>query len=189
MTRLNLLIMLFAVLLIAAYSSWLLSTFKSVTQKEHTEKRHVADYYLDDITTTLMDAKGKPRYRLTAKRLEHYTDTDTIEITQPVLNIMKNKHQDWNIISESGVILNSGDEIHLQGKVTIKQEAHAKQPATYLYTRNLRIQVSKEYAETDEKVLIKRGGSKLSGTGMKLYLAESRLELLANGRGTYVVSH
>lgn len=189
MTRLNLLIMLFAVLLIAAYSSWLLSTFKSVTQNEHVEKRHIADYYLDDITATLMDASGKPRYRLLASRLEHYADDNTIEINKPVLNVLKNKKLEWKITSESGVILDSGNEIHLKGKVTISQEASKEQSATNLYTRDLRIYVPKEYAETDEKVLVKHDQSQLSGTGMKFYLAKSRLELLANGRGTYVVSY
>jgi len=189
MTRLNLLIIFIAVLLIAAYSSWLLSTFKSVTQKEQTKERHISDYYLDEITATLMDARGKPRYRLTANRLDHYPDTDTIEMTQPVLKVLTKKQPGWKITSESGVILNSGDEIHLHGKVTIKQEARAKQPATYLFTRNLRIQVSNEYAETDEDVKITHDSNQLTGTGMKLYLGKSRLELLANGRGTYVVPH
>lgn len=188
MTRVNLLIMFFAVLLIAAYSSWLLTTFKSATQIDPNQKRHVADYYLEDISATLMDAKGNPRYRLTATRLDHYADNNTIEMTKPVLNILKNDQQEWNIISETGVIQNQGNEILLNGKVTIKQDARTKRPATVLHTRNLRIQVPDEYAETNEHVVIHHGLHRLSGTGMNLYLAGSRLELLAKGKGTYVVS-
>ena len=188
MTRVNLLIMFFAVLLIAAYSSWLLSTFKSITHKEPSVKRHIADYFLENTTTTLMDANGQPRYRLTATRLDHYADNNTIEMTKPVLNILKNNQLEWNIISDTGVIQNQGNEIHLNGKVTIQQEARAKQLATILHTRNLRIQVHKEYAETNEDVVINHGSHRLSGTGMNLFLATSRLELLAKGKGTYVVS-
>jgi lipopolysaccharide export system protein LptC len=188
MTRINLLILFFAVLLIAAYSSWLLSTFKSVTQTESDAKRHVADYFLEDISATLMDAKGKPRYRLTATRLDHYADNDTIEITKPVLNVLRDNQLEWNIISDTGVILKQGEEILLNGDVTIKQDARAKQPATVLHTRNLRIQLPDEFAATNENVVIHHGLHRLSGTGMNLYLAGNRLELLAKGKGTYVVS-
>ena len=188
MTRANLFILFISVLLIAAYSSWLLTTFKSGTQNQTDEQRHVADYFLEDISTTLMDAKGKPRYRLTAKRLDHYADNNTIEMIKPVLKIMNNNQLEWNIISETGVIQQQTEEIFLNGDVTIKQDARAKKPATLLLTRNLRIKVPKEFAETNEHVELHHGKHQLSGTGMNLYLATSKLELLAKGKGTYVVS-
>ncbi len=187
MTRLHYLIILLAVVLIAAYSSWLLTAFKPKQQADQQAVRHEPDYFLEEATATVINAAGLPRYRLKAQKVEHYPDDGSVKLLQPRMRIhRKDKLPPWRITSEQGRILNRGDLIHLDGRVTMIRPASRRYAKAELFTRDLLILPQEEYAETDARVLLKSNGSQLRGKGIRVYLAEGRMELLAEGEGTYV---
>lgn len=73
-------------LLIAAASSWWLSRKAAEPQVfAPPVPRHVADYSVENFNTVALDEHGRPRYRLTGKRLVHYSDDDSSEIDEPYL--------------------------------------------------------------------------------------------------------
>ena len=186
MSRLQLLIILAVVLLIVAYGSWLVTTFQATTVSDPQEARHVPDLFAEDVTSTMMDAKGNPRYRLTAEVVNHYPDDKSVSVQAPRVEYYRQQLPPWTAESESGRIYDKGRQVFLDGQVTMHRPAEDKQPATRLYTRDLLILPEDDYAETAAAVKMKSGESELRGTGMRVYMAEGRLELLAKGEGVYV---
>ncbi len=186
MSRLQFLIILAVVLLIAAYGNWLVTTFRSTTASGPQKVRHDPDYFIEDVTSTMMDAKGNPRYRLTAEVVNHYPDDKSVSLQAPRLEYYRQQLPPWTAESETGRIYDKGRQVFLDGEVTMHRPAEGKQPATRLYTRDLLILPDDDYAETAAAVKIKSGESELRGTGMQVYMAEGRMELLAKGMGVYV---
>jgi len=192
MIRLNYLIILFAILLIAVYSGWLLTTFKPGPLAGEPLNSHKPDYFFEQVKTTLLDAKGKPRYRLTANRVEHHPDDDSVTLLHPHVRVYSQKHLDtlpWEIDAEKGRIIERGKIIHLLGAVSIERAAGVANAASKMETRDLTIEPDKSYAVTRAKVRIRHGEHRLRGTGMKMYFDQGRFEILAKGTGTYVAPH
>ena len=186
MSRLQILITLAAVLLIVAYGNWLVTTFQSATVSDPREARHDPDMFAEDIRSTMMDAEGNPRYHITAKLINHYPDDKSVSLEAPRLEYFRRQLPPWTAESDSGRIYDKGQQIFLDGQVTMHRPAEGKQPATHLYTRDLLILPTDDYAETAAAVRIKSGESELKGKGMQVYMSEGRLELLAKGEGVYV---
>jgi lipopolysaccharide export system protein LptC len=187
MSRLQLLIILAVVLLIVAYGNWLVTTFQTTTGIGPQEVRHEPDFFIEDVISTMMNAEGKPLYRIQAAVINHYPDDKSLTLSAPRLEYYRQQLPPWTAQSEAGRIYDDGRQVFLDGKVTMHRPAEGKQPATELHTRDLLILPKDDYAETTATVKIISGASKLKGTGMRVYLDEGRLELLANGEGIYAI--
>lgn len=188
MNRLHYLIILIAVVLISAYAGWLLSIFKDDSQPQEKLVQHTPDYFMLDVDSTIMTKQGVPLYRLNAKRADHFPDDQSLLLTSPSLLYYREESKPWHVVSESGRVYEEGKRIYLDGEVRMKREAAPAQPPMQLTTRDMLVLMDKEYAETAEPAVITSGNSRLAGTGMEAYLKEGRLELLADGEGTYVIS-
>lgn len=186
MSRLQLLITLAVVLLIAAYGNWLVTTFQSTTVRSPQEARHDRDFFAEGVTSTLMDTKGIPRYHLTAEVINHYPDDKSVSLQAPRLKYYRQQLPPWTAESNTGRIYDKGRQVFLDGQVTMHRPAEGKQPETTLQTRDLLILPEDDYAETAAVVKINSGKSELWGTGMRVYMSEGRLELMAKGKGVYV---
>jgi len=187
MSRLQLLIGLVVVLLIVAYGNWLVTTFQTTTGMGPREVRHEPDFFIEDVISTIMDAEGKPLYRLQAAVINHYPDDKSLALTAPRLEYYRHQLPPWTAESEAGRVYDEGRQVFLDGKVTMHRPAEGKQPATELLTQNLLILPEDDYAESAATVKIISGGSQLKGTGMRVYMDKGRLELLANGEGIYAI--
>lgn len=187
MSRLQILIVLAVVLLIVAYGNWLVSTFQTTTGMGPREVRHEPDFFIEEVTSTMMNAEGKPLYRLHAAVVNHYPDDKSLVLNAPRMEYYRPQLPPWTAESEAGRVYDEGRQIFLDGKVTMRRPAEDKQPATELLTRDLLVLPEDDYAETTASVKISSGASKLKGTGMRVYLEEGRLELLANGEGVYAI--
>jgi lipopolysaccharide export system protein LptC len=186
MSRLQYFIILAVVLLLVAYGNWLKTTFQSTTISGPEEVRHDPDFFVEEVTSTMMDASGKPRYRLIAERINHYPDDKSISLQAPQVEYFRPHLPSWTAESDAGRVYDKGRQVYLDGQVTMHRPAEDNQPATRLFTQDLLILPEDDYAETAAAVKITSGESELLGTGMRAYLSEGRLELLAKGKGIYV---
>ncbi len=186
MNRLHYLIIFFVVLLIAAYSNWLLTTFRPDKLTGPRPVRHDPDYFIEGVTATVMQLGGQPRYRLRARRIEHYPDDHSLALTEPRDDYFRPDLPAWHLRAERGRIYDRGEQVFLDGAVSMKRPADRKRPAAELETRDLELLPQQEYAETAARARLRLGRNTLAGTGMQLFLKQGHLELLADGEGTYV---
>ena len=187
MSRLQFLIVLAVVLLIVAYGNWLIKTFQTTTGIGPREVRHEPDFFIEDVISTMMDAEGQPLYRLQASLLQHFPDDKSVALQAPQLEYYRKQLPPWTAKAEAGRVYDDGRQVFLDGAVSMHRPGTGKQPPTDMYTENLVVLPEDDYAETAARVKIISGKNQLKGTGMRVYLDEGRLELLANGEGIYAI--
>jgi len=142
---------------------------------------------MSNFTAIIMGETGLPKYKMRAAHLEHFPDDDSIDINQPHIEYFRPRLSPWVVVADTGQVFNKGNLIHLNGKVVMERQKSKTEPYVKLVTRDLRIQTDTEYAETDAKVQIQTDGHNLQATGMRLYLAQGKLELRSKVTGNYAV--
>jgi len=178
-------ILLAVVLALAGFSVWMLSVVNVPKPGAPPGPRHIPDYYLDDFTATAMGPNGKPQYRLSAKHLDHYPDNDLKVITALHLTWYRPGLPDWTVDADQGRILHHNQLVLLEGRVVMTRAATDDAPPIRLETRDLTVRPGEKYAETQTAVTIHSGPNRIQATGMRVYLDQGRVELLANARGHY----
>jgi len=177
-----------SLLIIALSSMWLL---KKVPDTINTESvgvaKHDVDYFSVNYTKLQMDELGLPDNKLAANYAVHYRDMSEIELIKPVNTSYTLSKPAWVTHSETGVVLDSGDKLFLNGKVTINKVVNDPIDRLNIRTTNLVLEPNKHYAETAEWAELVTETDTLSGVGMQLYYqAPMRLDLLAQVRGRHV---
>ncbi len=172
-------------LILAGLSYWILQELEPEPLGGGSAQRHIPDYYMENFTTTTMGENGKPQRRIEAHYMAHFPDTDTHEFDRPYLTMYRDKGPPWHVRSERGWLSASGDVMLLLGKVNIWRNDADGAKALDIKTEDLRVLPETSYGETDRPVTITTPESITTGTGMKAYLEESRLELLSEVRTRY----
>ncbi len=176
---------LLGMVVLAIGSFWILRQLEPDLFAGRRTQRHVPDFYMENFVTTTMDKSGVPKRRVAAEYMAHFPDTDTYEFQRPDMLIYQPKGSPWNVQSERGWLSSSGDVMLLLGKVKIWRNGVDNQKTVDVRTEDLRVLPEREYGETDKPVVITTATTRTTGTGMRAFLAENRLEILNDVRTTY----
>jgi lipopolysaccharide export system protein LptC len=171
--------------LLAAFSWWLreaVDTSSTVTPARHP---HLADYVTYGLTLIAMNPAGKPDYRLQAASMRHYLDDGSSELDLPRLTSFRQGNPPWRVSAEKGWSSANGDELRLLGRVTLDRSAGPQSEEIRIITSDVTLRPKEDYAETQKQVTATMGQHELESLGMRLFLAEDRLQLLSNVRGVY----
>ncbi len=187
MNRLNLLLILVAALLVAAYASWLLDTFRPTRAPAETARHDVPDYYLDGLEARRFDADGRLRQRLLAARALHFPRDGRVHLSHLQLTVPA-EGAPWQLTAEAGEITGGGDRIRLPGAVHAQRDAHGRQPTLRLDTRDLLVLPAASRAETAAPATLRAGPHRMAGTGLVLDWKRRRLQLLADVESRYVLA-
>lgn len=183
MNRKNLLLIT-AILLLVALGNWLGEQgLKRVDIKLAEEPEVRQDYYINDVTITALDKRGRPQHRLQAAQLSHFTAKAESRLEKPQLQVYKENKVEWRVTAEQGEIHQEQDEVLLEGKVRLVQGG-SKAPLR-LYTPALRIQTALGRADTDRAVTLIQADNRIDAVGMQIEQESQRLLLLSKVRGRY----
>ena len=176
-----------AVLLgLAAVSTWLLFRLGGLGPGPETAERHDPDLFMEDFVTVRMGADGKPSRELRGARMEHYPDTDTHEVWQPHLLRHAPPGLPTELTSDHAWLSADGSVLLLNDKVYIWRDRDDGTRALEVITRDMRVLLDEEYAETDARALIRTPSGESRSVGLRADLARDRLELVADVESTYV---
>lgn len=171
-------LLLILLIIVAIGSAWYMNRL-TVTESKNLSTQAVApDYYLENFTTTSMDIDGKPKNRLQALYMAHYPDDDTSELLSPSMQFFRPGKRPMTVKSEKGWLTADNEVILLQGDVEIYEDDEFGQRTLQVETKNARVLPNQDYAETDEFTTIISGRLTITGTGMRAFLKDSRLEIL-----------
>lgn len=174
--------------LLAGLSWWLSIDQASSPQILKTDASQKADYFLRQFEVIAMNQQGQPQRELQATFMQHFPADDSTELTAPVMHLHSSDKPSWRIESEQGYVSADGDLVLLDGAVDIRRPAAPGFDAIQIHTRNLRVQLPNDYAETDEAVDIKSGIHKMNGVGMQAHFtAPIQIRLLADVGGIHAV--
>lgn len=179
----RMLIILLVLLTLAGLSQWLLNLNEAPSATSRPDRG--PDYTMDNFTATAMGAAGNPENRLQATHMAHYPTDGSTQFTKPHITVFRTDHAPWHIHAERGWMGADRKLVLLRGDVLIENPAAPKARVARLTTRNLRVLIDEEYAETDQPVTLRTQSSVTHAIGMRAYLKEGRLQLLSQVRGTY----
>ena len=176
----------FAATVIAVLSWWLLTSVETEKGVKRGREQHVRDYYLKNFTLTGMGDNGEADHRLVASYLVHYADDDTAEVTQPYMTVLRPDGMPWEVRAAEGWLSVADQLLLLKGDVRIERRPGPDNSGVEIVTDELKVQLDKEYAETDRPVTIKQQQGVTEAVGMTASLREGRLQLLNQVKGIYV---
>jgi LPS export ABC transporter protein LptC len=134
---------------------------------------------------------GKERYRLNAKVIRQQMDSEVIDLEglemdyhpgaqsripgespNPAANAEK-----WHLKSDRGQVRAAGDDVQLDGNVTVTGQTPGSGAPLSLVTETLRINTPTEFIETDAPVKLNWSGHRIDAVGLKADLKAGTLRL------------
>ena len=161
-------------------SGWVLRELGLDLFETRPSSRHIPDFFIEDFTTTTMGPEGRPARRLTAEYMAHFPDSDTNEFQEPYVIIFRDAGEPWHVTGERGWTSGAGDVMLLLGEVRIWRNGESGERKVQIETRDLRVLPESDYGETEEPVIIRTPTSITRGIGLRAWLEQSRMELLAD---------
>jgi lipopolysaccharide export system protein LptC len=172
--------------IIALMSWWLMRLTDSEGLGRIVVPAHSPDYFSKGYTKWEMSELGRPKSKLVANEMTHYSDDGTTHLVNPVMAFYNEKTPPWIIQSETGVLSADGKDLLLNGQVYVDRAAAKGVRELKIYTSNLKVKPETSYAETNAWAELISLPNWTTGVGMKLVFAQPiHLELLSNVKGNY----
>lgn len=172
--------------IIALLSWWLVKMIGEDVLNRTAVTSHSPDYFSKGYSKLEMDAFGRPKSKLLADNMVHYSDDKTTHMEKPLMFFYNEQTPPWIINSESGILSADGKDLLLNGKVIVDRAAAEGVKALKIYTFNLKVKPETRYAETDAWAELVSLPNWTTGVGMKLVFAQPiHLELLSKVKGNY----
>lgn len=105
--------------------------------------RHDPDYYIENFTTTGMNEFGQRAYILQAERMAHFPDDDSALLDNPHLIEFNEDSAPRHTYAESGWLSGNGEDLLLEGKVKIIQEAGFGEPGGTSRAKKMKFKLDK----------------------------------------------
>ncbi len=172
--------------LIAAGTLWLLRQTALQGAQGGRVKSHTPDYYFTDATVTSLDLKGQPASELSAPRMVHHPDDDSIEVFGPRMLYFAAGTPPWSAQADHALEPSGGKRVYLEGHVEMRRPDSGGGPPLVIDTDKLTVDLETNVASTDEPVQMIKGVSRVTGVGMDAYMQDNRLVLRSIVRGFYV---
>jgi lipopolysaccharide export system protein LptC len=170
---------------LAGLTFWLERTVNAPGGAPRGEVRHEPDFIVDQVSATTLDVTGRPESKLTAQKMRHFADDQSTELEAPRLVQLRPDSPSVHIEADRGVAAKSGDDVRLYGNVVVRREATPGRPELRVETSYLQVFPKEDIARTSEEVVIREGGSRLTGVGMEYNNKTRQLELKSRVTGTF----
>jgi lipopolysaccharide export system protein LptC len=148
--------------------------------------KHERDYFVERFELIRLNNQGRPLYRMTAKRLDHFADDDSTEYEEPRLVSLDTTRPRMTLSANQGRSTREAEQTHLYGAVRLTRAATDKRPEMRMDSDYVLVLAEQEIARTDRPVRITSGASWLTGVGMEFDNRTQRLDLLSQVRGTWI---
>jgi lipopolysaccharide export system protein LptC len=173
-------------IMVAAMSWWLLKLTSQDEFGRIVAPAHSPDYFSKGYTKLEMSELGRPKTKLLADEMIHYSDDSTTQMLKPLMTFYNDTVPPWIIKAETGLMSADGKDLLLGGKVYVDRAAAEGVRELKIYTSTLKVKPEISYAETDAWAELISLPNWTTGIGMKLTFAEPiHLELLSHVKGNY----
>ena len=146
------------------------------------------DYFISTMRTTGFSATGQALYHLTAARVTHFPEGDVALLEAPAYARIAHDGSPWQVSALQGRLEpdagRSEERLELQDDVLFRQQPAGTAPLQ-IRANSLTVFPSSEEAATDAEVILDASGTRLESRGIKLYMAQDRIELPGNVRGSH----
>lgn len=141
-------------------------------------------YYLKTAELVGTGADGEVLYRIRTRELQQDADRGGVALTQVTLQYSPAAAVPWELTADTGSMPPDSDILQLSGEVVAVTREDSGEPAT-IRTDYLEIDPQTFVAYTHRPVAIDLSGGRILATGMRVFLKEDRLQLIADVTGTF----
>lgn len=129
------------------------------------------DFNMDGAAVSQYRDDGTLEYRLLATSIRYYEAQARTELDRPRLSLHDPERQPWHVSAERGELRRppygaSEEQVSLRGDVTLEQTPEGHGPVR-LRTPELRLFPRRQYAETDQDVMIEGDIGRTTATGLQ----------------------
>lgn len=169
--------------LLAAGTFWLERASRMEESVSDGLQRHDPDFIIDNFTTRRYGLDGKLQHTLRARKLQHYPDDDSSDVTAPNV-FYAQRTPPLYIDARRAWVGKEGEEIHLQEDVRMVRAAGINNPELVMETAELWVYPDDEFARTSTPVSIFQGRSRMYGSGLEANSRTQQFVLLGRARGS-----
>lgn len=129
------------------------------------------DFYMDGAAISQYRSDGSLEYELSAARIRHFATDARTELERPRLSLHDPEAPPWNASAEHGVLRRpptgaTEERLDLDGSVVLEQIPPGHGPVR-LETPSLTLYPRRQYAETDQDVMIRGDMGRTTATGLQ----------------------
>ena len=135
-TRGSLWLPLAILLLLAALSFWIERSVQ-LTATDSEASQTDPEGIMENFDALRTDPAGKPHYRLSAKKLKHYTGSKRTELESPRFVQLDVEAGEVSAVARQATVSPDGNEVELRGDVVVERAARPGQSAMTLRTAQL----------------------------------------------------
>lgn len=144
------------------------------------------DIYGQDVEYTQLRADGSVQYQLEASAIRQFQDDNLTSMTNPRLTLLNPDQAPWDIRSNHGYMRSAtGTEkdkeevVYLREEVTVEQN-NIQQGLITMRSETMYFYPDRQYAETDQGVMIDTEVGRTTAAGMRAFLDTGLLSLSSN---------
>lgn len=146
---------------------------------------HVPDYFVEGLAMIRLNGQGQPVFRMLADEMRHFPDDGTTEFDAPVLVSLDPERPTVRLTARRARTDAEGRMTELIDDVVLLREASPGEPRLTVETDFAIVDSVTEVARTRHPVVIRRGGSTLTGVGMEFDNAARQLRVESEVRGEW----
>ena len=124
-------------LLLAALSFWIERMVEIPADGSASATRTDPEGIMENFNAMRTDATGKPQYRLSAKKLRHYSDSKFTELESPRFTQLDAQSGDVSAVANQATVSPDGNEVDLHGDVLVERAARSGQSPMTLRSARL----------------------------------------------------
>lgn len=141
------------------------------------------DLYMLDAEITQYSSDGILKYVLESEHVRHFESAGMTRLTNPVLLLQGEAQAPWQVVAKQGFIRREPspkgsieEVVYLREDVALQQKLgngrflKLKTPTLYVYP-------DRQYAQTNDSVMIDTEGGRTTGTGLAVNMADSTLKV------------
>jgi lipopolysaccharide export system protein LptC len=178
----------FPVLLLAAVAAvtvWLDHQVQPPDVAVHGNARHDPDYIVDNFIVTRIGPDGIVRYKLNARRMQHYPDDDTTVLEAPSFVNYRAAGVTVTARSKTATLSTNGENAYLSDDVRLTRSAYDHHSELTVQTTWLHVIPDDGIAKTDKPVRISDANTLITSNGLEFNNETHILKLLSTVRGRY----
>lgn len=169
---------------LAVLSFWLNQTIQESGGRNGINEKE-PDSIVENFLAISTDQAGVPRYRLTAVKLEHFSNTKQTLLDTPVLTQMHAKHGELKITSNKATVSPEGEKVEFFGEVNLSRLSPAGGGRFTMKTARLEVLPDKGLVSTRSPVVIEQPGMRVTANGLNLSANSHVLKLTGRVKAQY----
>lgn len=172
-------------LLLAGLSFWIERSVQLEASRNgpaHTDPEGI----MENFNALRTDAAGQPHYRLSARRLKHYSNSKLTEMESPHFVQLGAQSGEVDVVAQEATVSADGNEVDLRGEVEVLRAAHAGQSAMSLRTARLIVFPERDFMRAPGAVAIRDAVLDVRAGAMEYDAAKGVIKLTGRVKARYL---